>query len=213
MSNLAVVYSKEMVNKGVSIQISSSRHFGIGFFWYPFGCFFSNTQKGIKRMGIKKAKFWVLKIWHFGARLFWYPFGFSKLKKSWKSKTTSGQKPKDSLWGPKDRNHYGFLAGTWEEERNTNYRVETLWGVNLVNFWPVTLRIIWGYFWPQKVIVHFSRLFFEPLREYTVKKLKLAIFKVIGGEKFECAKTDPVRFKWGFGERLLKDKFAFFRGL
>ena len=27
---------------------------------------------------------------------------------------------------------------------------------------------------------------------------------------FECAKTDPVRFKWGFGEGLLKDKFAFF---
>ena len=26
---------------------------------------------------------------------------------------------------------------------------------------------------------------------------------------FECAKTDPVRFKWGFGEGLLKDKFAF----
>ena len=24
------------------------------------------------------------------------------------------------------------------------------------------------------------------------------------------AKTDPVRFKWGFGEGLLKDKFAFF---
>ena len=23
-------------------------------------------------------------------------------------------------------------------------------------------------------------------------------------------KTDPVRFKWGFGEGLLKDKFAFF---
>ena len=25
-----------------------------------------------------------------------------------------------------------------------------------------------------------------------------------------CAKTDPVRFKWGFGEGPLKDKFAFF---
>ena len=24
------------------------------------------------------------------------------------------------------------------------------------------------------------------------------------------AKTDPVRFKWGFGEGLLKDRFAFF---
>ena len=24
------------------------------------------------------------------------------------------------------------------------------------------------------------------------------------------AKTDPVRFKWGFGEGLLKDKFVFF---
>ena len=28
--------------------------------------------------------------------------------------------------------------------------------------------------------------------------------------KIESAKTDPVRFKWGFGEGLLKDKFAFF---
>ena len=27
---------------------------------------------------------------------------------------------------------------------------------------------------------------------------------------FESAKTDPVQFKWGFGEGLLKDKFAFF---
>ena len=26
----------------------------------------------------------------------------------------------------------------------------------------------------------------------------------------ESAKADPVRFKWGFGEGLLKDKFAFF---
>ena len=25
------------------------------------------------------------------------------------------------------------------------------------------------------------------------------------------AKTDPVRFKWGFGEGLLKDKFGFFK--
>ena len=28
--------------------------------------------------------------------------------------------------------------------------------------------------------------------------------------KIVSAKTDPVRFKWGFGEGLLKDKFAFF---
>ena len=28
--------------------------------------------------------------------------------------------------------------------------------------------------------------------------------------KIGSAKTDPVRFKWGFGEGLLKDKFAFF---
>ena len=28
--------------------------------------------------------------------------------------------------------------------------------------------------------------------------------------QLESAKTDPVRFKWGFGEGLLKDKFAFF---
>ena len=27
---------------------------------------------------------------------------------------------------------------------------------------------------------------------------------------FGSAKTDPVRFKWGFGEGLLKDRFAFF---
>ena len=27
---------------------------------------------------------------------------------------------------------------------------------------------------------------------------------------FGSAKTDPVRFKWGFGEGRLKDKFAFF---
>ena len=27
--------------------------------------------------------------------------------------------------------------------------------------------------------------------------------------QFGSAKTDPVRFKWGFGEVLLKDKFAF----
>ena len=27
--------------------------------------------------------------------------------------------------------------------------------------------------------------------------------------KFGSAKTDPVQFKWGFGEVLLKDKFAF----
>ena len=30
---------------------------------------------------------------------------------------------------------------------------------------------------------------------------------------FGSARTDPVRFKWGFGEGLLKDKFVFFRGL
>ena len=29
-------------------------------------------------------------------------------------------------------------------------------------------------------------------------------------QTFGSAKTDPVRFKWGFGEGLLKDKFAFF---
>ena len=28
---------------------------------------------------------------------------------------------------------------------------------------------------------------------------------------FGSAKDDPVRFKWGFGEGLLKDKFAFFK--
>ena len=30
------------------------------------------------------------------------------------------------------------------------------------------------------------------------------------GPKVGSAKTDPDRFKWGFGEGLLKDKFAFF---
>ena len=29
---------------------------------------------------------------------------------------------------------------------------------------------------------------------------------------FGSAKTDPVRFKWGFREGLLNDKFAFFEG-
>ena len=29
-------------------------------------------------------------------------------------------------------------------------------------------------------------------------------------EIFGSARTDPVQFKWGFGEGLLKDKFAFF---
>ena len=30
-------------------------------------------------------------------------------------------------------------------------------------------------------------------------------------KNIESAKTDPVRFKWGFGKGLLKDKFAFLR--
>ena len=36
-------------------------------------------------------------------------------------------------------------------------------------------------------------------------KCRLVTHAIIGG-----AKTDPVWFKWGFGEGLLKDKFAFF---
>ena len=33
---------------------------------------------------------------------------------------------------------------------------------------------------------------------------------VVAISHFESAKTDPVRFKWGFGEGLLKDNFPFF---
>ena len=29
-------------------------------------------------------------------------------------------------------------------------------------------------------------------------------------QKLGSANTDPVRFKWGFGEGLLRDRFAFF---
>ena len=33
---------------------------------------------------------------------------------------------------------------------------------------------------------------------------------MISGIQIGSAKTDPVRFKWGFGEGLLKDKFTSF---
>ena len=37
--------------------------------------------------------------------------------------------------------------------------------------------------------------------------------KKLVGYFLGSAKTDPVRFKWSFGAGLLKDEFAFFRGL
>ena len=33
---------------------------------------------------------------------------------------------------------------------------------------------------------------------------------MFNNDRIGSAKTDPVRFKWGFGEARLKDKFAFF---
>ena len=39
---------------------------------------------------------------------------------------------------------------------------------------------------------------------------KTALLGRPSDSQFGSAKTDPVRFKWGFGEGLLKDKFTFF---
>ena len=36
------------------------------------------------------------------------------------------------------------------------------------------------------------------------------LWEFCGTTKLGSAKTDPVQFKWGFGDGLLKDKFAFF---
>ena len=45
----------------------------------------------------------------------------------------------------------------------------------------------------------------DPLGVHPILPLGSVLVKIFGS-----AKTDPVRFKWGFGEGLLKDKFAFF---
>ena len=44
----------------------------------------------------------------------------------------------------------------------------------------------------------------------SIRKQFFSVTDVRAITKIESAKTDPVQFKWGFGEGLLKDKFAFF---
>ena len=46
--------------------------------------------------------------------------------------------------------------------------------------------------------------------EYGLQRHDMLYRTTVRGIFVGSAKTDPVRFKWGFGEGLLKDKFAFF---
>ena len=45
------------------------RHFGTRLFWYPFGCLFRSTQRGIKTNGHQNGK-----SFEFENLTFWYPF-------------------------------------------------------------------------------------------------------------------------------------------